>query len=197
MMRARLRHFCDRFNSIRKTLISQYRLGAEYLHQGKAHEAVPHLQESFRLNPKNQSTLYSLQMALRQDGQLEGAAQVKKQLAELLRSIDKESQDAFLALRLNNEGAALEKTGDLSAALEKYRKASSLDPNHTGIRLNFGVALLRGGKWAEGLAELREVVRRDPGNVKAQAALRDALEQAPLEFGGKAKKNGGESPRRQ
>ena len=177
--------------------ISQYRLGAEYLHQGKAHEAVPHLQESFRLNPKNQSTLYSLQMALRQDGHLERAAQVKKQLAELLRSIDKESQDAFLALRLNNEGAALEKTGDLSAALEKYRKASSLGPNHTGIRLNFGVALLRSGKWAEGLAELREVVRRDPGNVKAQAALRDALEQAPLEFGGKAKKNGGESPRRQ
>ena len=43
--------------------ISQYRLGAEYLRQGKAHEAVQHLRESFRLNPTNQSTLYSLQLA--------------------------------------------------------------------------------------------------------------------------------------
>jgi tetratricopeptide (TPR) repeat protein len=168
--------------------ISQYRLGAEYLRQGKPHQAVPHLQESFRLNPKNQSTLYSLQLALRQDGQVQEAAQVKKQLAELLRDIDKESQNAFAALRLNNEGAALEKAGDLSGALEKYGKASSLDPNHTGIRLNFGVALLRTGRWAEGLAELREVLRREPGNVKAQAALKDALEQAPAEFGGKGKK---------
>ena len=109
--------------------ISQYRLGAEYLRQGKPHEAVPHLQESFRLNPKNQSTLYSLQMALRQDGQVEEAARVKKQLAELLRNIDKESQDAFAALRLNNEGAALEKTGDLAGALEKYRGVLALDPN--------------------------------------------------------------------
>jgi tetratricopeptide (TPR) repeat protein len=176
--------------------ISQYRLGAEYLHQGKAHEAVPHLQESFRLNPRNQSTLYSLQMALRQDGQVEKAAEVKKQLAELLRDIDKESQDAFAALRLNNEGAALEKAGDLSGALEKYRKASSLDPNHNGIRLNFGVALLRTGKWGEGLAVLREVLRREPGNTKAQAALEDALAQAPVEFGGNGKKKGGESPRR-
>ena len=157
---------------------------------------MPHLQESFRLNPKNQSTLYSLQLALRQDGQVQEAAQVKKQLAELLRDIDKESDNAFAALRLNNEGAALEKAGDLSGALEKYGKASSLDPNHTGIRLNFGVALLRTGRWAEGLAELREVLRREPGNVKAQAALKDALEQETARVRRKGKKVGGEFPRR-
>jgi tetratricopeptide (TPR) repeat protein len=176
--------------------VSQYRLGAEYLRQGKAHEAVPHLQASFRLNPKNQSTLYSLQMALRQDGQLEEAARVKTQLAELLRNIDKESQDAFAALRLNNEGATLEKQGDLPGALEKYRKGSTLDPNHIGIRVNFGVALLRTGQWSEGLSELREALRREPANAKVKAALDDALEQAPIEFGGKGKKSGGESPRR-
>jgi tetratricopeptide (TPR) repeat protein len=167
--------------------VSQYRLGAEYLRQGKAHEAVSHLKESFRLNPKNQSTLYSLQMALRQDGQVEEAARVKKQLADLLRSIDKESQDAFAALRLNNEGAALEKTGDLRGALEKYRAGLALDPNHMGIRLNFAVALLRTGQWKEGLSELREALRREPGNAKVRAALEDALKQAPAEFRGRGK----------
>jgi tetratricopeptide (TPR) repeat protein len=162
--------------------ISQYRLGAEYLRRGKAHEAVLRLRESLRLNPKNQSALYSLQIALRQDGQPEEAARVKKQLAELLRSIDKESQDAFAALRFNNDGAVLEKTGDLTGALEKYRAALALDPNHIGIRVNFGVALLRTGRWKEGLSELREALRRDPGNAKVEAALEDALKQAPAEF---------------
>ena len=168
--------------------VSRYRLGAEYLRQGKAHEAVLHLQEAFRLDPKNQSTLYSLQLALRQDGQVEEAAKVKAMLAAALREIDRESQAAFTALKLNNEGAALEKSGDLRGALEKYRTAVALDPTHVGIRLNFGVALLRLGQWKEGLAELREAVRRDPENTMAKVALDDALEQAPVEFGGKGKR---------
>ncbi len=44
-----------------------------------------HLRESYRLNPQNQSTLYSLQLALRQDGKLEEAARIKEELAVLLR----------------------------------------------------------------------------------------------------------------
>ena len=159
--------------------ISQYRLGAEYLRLGKPHEAVQHLQASFRINPENQSTLYSLQLALRQDGQIEEAKRIKDKLTEVLRRIDKESQDAFTALRLNNQGAALEKAGDLSAALEKYRAARALDPNHPGIRMNLGVALLRKGEWKEGLAELHEAVRRDPDNMQFKSALEDALRQAP------------------
>jgi tetratricopeptide (TPR) repeat protein len=168
--------------------ISLYRLGAEYLSQGKAHEAVQHLRESYRLNPGNQSTLYSLQLALRQDGQLEEAKKIKEELSELLRKIDKESQDAFVALRLNNEGTALEKADNLAGAVEKYREAVALDPEHAGIRVNFGVALLRLGQWKEGLSELREALRRDPRNAQVKGALADALEQAPVEFGGKGQK---------
>ena len=103
----------------------------------------------------------------------------------MLREIDTESQNAFTALRLNNEGAALEKAGNLRAALEKYRQAVALDPTHPGFHLNFGVALLKLGQWKEGLAELREAARRDPGNALIKTALQDALEQAPVEFGGK------------
>jgi superkiller protein 3 len=167
--------------------VSQYRLGAEYLRQGKPHEAVQHLQESFRLNPRNQSTLYSLQLALRQDGQPKEAARIKEKLSELLRNIDKESQDAFTALGWNNEGAVLEKAGDLQGAMKKYRAALALDPEHVGIRMNVGVAALRLGLWEEGLAELREALRRNPGNTQVKAALDDALEQAPVQFGGKGK----------
>jgi tetratricopeptide (TPR) repeat protein len=141
--------------------------------------AVQHLRHSFRLNPRDQSTLYSLQSALRQDGQLEESKRIKEKLAEVLREIDRESQNAFNALRLNNEGAALEKTGDLPSALEKYRQAVALDPAHIGIRVNFAVASLRLGNWAQGIAELREALRRDPANAQIKAALDDALRQAP------------------
>lgn len=165
--------------------ISQYRLGAEYLRRGDAGEAVRHLRESYRLNPRNQSTLHSLQLALRQDGKSEEAARVKEELAVLLRQIDQESQAAFGALQLNNEGAALEKSGNLRGALEKYRQAVALDPEHAGFHMNFGVALLRLGQWKEGLAELRDAARRDPDSALIKTALQDALEQAPVEFGGK------------
>ena len=37
---------------------------------------------------------------------------------------------------MNNEGANLEKAGDLQAAVEKYRKALELDPAHNGIRIS-------------------------------------------------------------
>lgn len=162
--------------------IAQYRLGAEYLHQGNAEKALPHLRESFRIDPSNQSTLYSLQMTLRQTGRTEEAREIKDKLSEKLRRIDKDSQDAFTAVRLNNQGAALEKAGNLPAAMAKYRAARELNPEHTGIRVNYGVALLRSGKWKEGLAELREAARLDPADPKVKSALEDALRQAPKEL---------------
>jgi tetratricopeptide (TPR) repeat protein len=168
--------------------ISQYRLGAEHLRQGNAHDAVIHLRKSFQLDPGNQSTLNSLQLALRQNGQAEEAGRIKEKLVEALRVIDRQSRDAFSALRLNNEGAALEKDGNLSGAAEKYRAALALDPEHVGIRVNFGVAMLRLGRWKEGLSELREALRRDPRNAEVKRALDDAVQQAPVEFGGKGKK---------
>ena len=89
--------------------MAQTRLGIEYRNQGHAHEAVPHLREAVRLNPKNQSALYNLQIALREEGQLEAAQEVKRQLVQLLRERDKASEDALAAVQLNNQGAELEK----------------------------------------------------------------------------------------
>jgi len=46
------------------------------------------------------------------------------------------------------------------------------------------LAPLRLGQWQQGLDELREAIRREPGNSMWKAALDDALQQAPAEFGG-------------
>ena len=158
--------------------VAQTRLGSKLLDLGKSHEAVPHLQQAARLDPKNQSALSSLLLALRKDGQAEQAAAVKARLTELLREKNRADQNLLASIELNNRGAALEKEGDLRGALEKYRAALALNPEHNGIRTNLAVALLKLGYWEEGLSEMREALRRDPGNVTLQKALDDALSQA-------------------
>jgi len=51
----------------------------------------------------------------------------------------------------------LEKSGDVKAALEKYRAGLDLDPSDIVVRLNYGLALCRLARWQEGAEELREV----------------------------------------
>lgn len=167
--------------------VAQTRLGSEYLDLGKPHPAVEHLEAAVRADPKNQGTLYLLQRALREDNQPERAAQIKQKLEYLLRQRDRDDQNLLAGIQLNNQGADLEKAGDLRGALEKYRAALALLPDHVGIRVNFAVALLRLGDWQRGLAELRDAVRREPDNAVLKAALEDAIVQAPVEFGGQAK----------
>jgi tetratricopeptide (TPR) repeat protein len=159
--------------------VAQYRLGDEYLHQNQPRLAAECLEKAYRLNPQDQSTLNALQMALRREGKVQEANQIKQKLAELLVARDRANQNAVAAIKLNNEGASLEKAGNLPAAVEKYREALNLYPEHVGIRVNYAIALLRTGQWTEGLNQLHEAGLRDPGNAKIQAALKDALSQAP------------------
>lgn len=155
--------------------VAQTRLATELLSQGQTHDAVRHFEEAVRLGASNQSALNGLQRALRADGQAQRADEVKKRLASLLHKKDIDDQNSLVAIRLNNEGAALEKAGDLPGALVKYRAALALWPDHVGIRTNVAAALLHVGQWSAGVAELREVLRREPGNRLVAAALQEAL----------------------
>lgn len=159
--------------------VARTRLGSKLLDLGKVSEAIPHLREAARLDPTNQSALNSLLIALRKDGRTDEANAVKLQLAQLLREKNRTDRNLLNSIELNNQGAALEKSGDLRGALEKYRAALELNPGHNGIRTNLAIALLRLGRWDEGLAQLREAARRDPANEQLQRALEDALAQAP------------------
>ena len=160
--------------------VAQTRLGSEYRNQGRAHEAVLYLQRAVKLSPENQTALYNLQLALREDGQIEQSRQTRQRLTDLLRRRDTVSENALQAVQLNNEGANLEKAGNLIGALDKYQAALGLNPEHVGIRTNVAGALLRLGRWQAGLAQLREALRRDPDNPALKAALNDALAKAPV-----------------
>ncbi len=71
----------------------------------------------------------------------------------------------------------LEKSGDVRAALAKYKAALDLDPSGYGFRLNYALALCRLGQWQDGVVELREVLRVDPDNADAAKALYIATEE--------------------
>jgi len=159
--------------------VAQYRLGAQYLESNQLDPAIEHLTKATELNSTDQSSLNSLQIAFRRVGKPQDADRVKKQLAAVLHDRDKHDQNALEAIKNNNLGAKLEKEGNLRGAFDKYQEALALDPSHVGIRVNYAVALLRLGKWNEGISELREALRRDPGNPSVKAALQDALKQAP------------------
>lgn len=159
--------------------VAQYRLGSELLRLGKSHEAAEHLDAAYRIDPQDQSTLNALQTALRREGRAAEADQIRQKLSDLLHARDERNQKALEAVKLNNQGAALEKSGDLPAAVEKYKAALALNPDHNGIRVNYAIALLRQGQWTDGLNLLHEASQREPNNPKFQLALKDALSQAP------------------
>ena len=162
---------------------AQYRLGQLYLQDGETLKALDHLKVALLGDPSDPASLYSLDRALRKAGRLEEAKPIEKQLAELRAKSDHASTVALAASRLNDEGIALEKSGDLRAALAKYRAALDLDPTGTGFQLNYGLALCRLGRWEDATAELREVLRLDPDNQMAAKALYMAIDQAKTQPG--------------
>jgi tetratricopeptide (TPR) repeat protein len=161
--------------------VAQYRLGEEYLTQHQPHLAVEPLTQAHWLTPQDHSILNALQKALRQDGQIAQADQVKQELAALLNQDEIEGENEMKAVKLNNEGARLQSAGDLRAALAKYSAAAALSPRDVPIHVNYAVAMLRLGQWTDGLNELHQSLLMDPNNEKIRAALRDALAQAPAE----------------
>jgi len=162
---------------------AQYRIGQLFLQDGETAKALDHLKIALLGDPSDVATLYSLDRALRKAGKLEEAKPIEKQLAELRAKSDRASTVALAASRLNDEGIAMEKSGDVRAALAKYRAALDLDPTGTGFQLNFGLALCRLGRWEDAIAELREVLRLDQDNQEAAKALYMAIDQAKAQRG--------------
>jgi tetratricopeptide (TPR) repeat protein len=159
--------------------VAQYRLGDEYLKQNRVHLAALHLEQAYSLAPDDQSILNAFQHALRRDGRAEEAGNVKRKLAEILRARDESTRNELRATQANNEGAQLQKDGNLQAAVEKYRAALALNTQSVPIRVNLAIVLLRLGEWTDGLNTLHDALLRDVSNAKIRAALKDAVAQAP------------------
>jgi len=157
--------------------LAQYRLGQLYLQNGDSLYAINHLKKALAQTPNDRGTLYNLMLALRKTGQVEETKAIEKQIAAFEQQNNRASEVGFAASGLNSQGIQLEKSGNLRGALAKYRAALDLDPTGYGFRLNYALALCRLGRWQDGIAELREVLRVDPDNADAANALYVAVDQ--------------------
>jgi tetratricopeptide (TPR) repeat protein len=74
-----------------------------------------------------------------------------------------------------NLGLALDKKGDLGAAIAEYRQALQLNPDSTIAHYNLGLALNDKGDLEAAIHEYREALRLNPGMVNAHEFLGCAL----------------------
>jgi tetratricopeptide (TPR) repeat protein len=158
---------------------SQYELGSEYLDEGDARQAVVHLELARKLMPQvTVAVLYKLDRALRKQGVNNEAQSIRAEAAVLLKQDSKTNEHLLEAQALDHDGVTLESQGETAKALEKYRTALELNPQHNGFRLNYALALCRLGRWQQGIAELNEILAVDPGNIEARRALYIAMDKA-------------------
>jgi tetratricopeptide (TPR) repeat protein len=60
----------------------------------------------------------------------------------------------------------------LDEAIVEFSQATRLEPSLSVAHLNLAIAFARSGRRAEAIAELELVLRLDPSNEAARAALR-------------------------
>src|SRR6478735_7977695 len=80
----------------------------------------------------------------------------------VVRAAGPESTEDRLARHRNLGKAFYENPTTQNEAVEEFRKALALAPTSAPERLNFGLALLRAGKTAEGVTELLKVQKQAP-----------------------------------
>jgi tetratricopeptide (TPR) repeat protein len=161
---------------------SQYELGSAYLEQGDVHQAAIHLELARKSMPAiTIAVLYKLDRALRKEGSIAEADRVRAQAKSLLAQDSEANQHFQEAQTLDHDGVELEAKGETARALEKYHAALELNPQQDGFRLNYALALCRLNRWQQGIAELEDILQRDPGNIEVRRALfiaRDKARQA-------------------
>jgi len=74
-----------------------------------------------------------------------------------------------------NLANAMQRRGQLDAAIKHYESALRISPGFAVAHENFGLALMDMGKRSEGLLHLREAVRKNPRSANAQNSLGQAL----------------------
>ena len=157
---------------------AQHELGSAYLRADEASQAVEPLRQAAKLKPGDRATLYQLCKALQRAGKPEEAKACQQDLSTNIDAGLATAAHELTSTQANNAGVELEKAGNLTGALEKYRDAVKLDPKVTVFRRNMALALCRLGRWDEGIVELREVLKEDPDDAQATKALYIAIENA-------------------
>jgi tetratricopeptide (TPR) repeat protein len=141
---------------------------------GGRDEAIAQYREAVRLKPSSPEAHFDLANILRDMPGL-----LNESIAQYEEAVRLKPTDAREEASLGN---ALFSAGRREEAVDHLRRATQIDPGNARMHLNFGVLLLNiPGRSAEGMAEIRETLRLDPGNDLARQIVNrgQALGQRP------------------
>jgi Flp pilus assembly protein TadD len=174
-------------------------LGAILAQEGRAQEAIAHLEEAVHIRPAYASAHLSLGVVLAGEGRLDEAIEhyetalrleprlgtAAYNLGLVLMNLGRPEEAAGrfrqairthpeLAEAHNSLGVALVMLGLLPEAAEEFRKAFLLKPSH-GAADNLGMALARLNRWEEAEEAFRKAVALSPGSADSRNHLGSVL----------------------
>lgn len=144
-------------------------LGQNLLHQGNPAGAIAQWREAIKIDPEDAPSLYNLSLALRRTDP-SGAHQYGLRYLELQNRhrVTKLAESAQLAAE-----AAAQK-GDWQGAVDQLKQAVTLCGDcsiQLDLRRTLGLAYCYADQLTKGERELREVLKRRPGDADAQRAI--------------------------
>jgi tetratricopeptide (TPR) repeat protein len=141
-------------------------LGSLLVVKGRPAEAIPHLEESVRLQPDNAKAHFVLGRALSAVGRSREAAEHYRRSFEL----EPEDEEACgaLAMSLARSGESQDGIGQMEDCVRRW-------PRDPRLRNNLASLLVVANRHPEALAELEEAVRLDPGYALGRFNLAQAL----------------------
>lgn len=149
-------------------------LGVVLLEKGLTAEALGHLAEAVRLAPEMPEALSVWGSALAQAGRF-GEAETA-----LNRALAKATEPGMIATLHFNLGNVGMSSGRPDQAVREFALAAQFEPGNPAAHFNLAMALLRvGGRNAEAVAQLQQVLRLQPGLTRARDMLAELLRNPP------------------
>ena len=141
-------------------------LGSSYMQAGRTRDAIPHLEEAVRLDPKNASAHNYLGGALLETGRTTEA------ISHFRRAVDLTPLDERMALNL---GYALNTAGRPAEAAAAFRQALARNPDFADAHENLGLYLLSTGEIGDALVHLGTSAKLNPTSPDALTNYAAAL----------------------
>jgi tetratricopeptide (TPR) repeat protein len=147
---------------------AEYRafLGAAYLEVGRPADAVPHLEEAIRLDPRAAAAHNDLGTALMAQGRLGDALERFRRAAALA------PRDETIQFNLGN---ALKNASRFTEAAAAYQRAIALNPAFADAHANMGALLFSRGRGREALPHFERAVALRPNSAVLHTNLAGAL----------------------
>lgn len=147
-----------------------YMVGTLLERQDDLARASDSLNEAVRLNPNYTEALLALASVTERQGDFDRSREIAERARDLARSrrgaLDPTTRGKLANLQAQL-GDAYREAGELSEAIEAYRKALDRCPDFHDIRHRLGIALREAGRPDRALAEFRRVLRGNPSFLEA------------------------------